>query len=167
MDESHRPSDRSRINWIGPAVALVVLGIVVAVALAKYTCQWGDLEEIRIEGEATGEILCSQSDLGYQPRSWLPTKVAVAVGGLVAATTLVLAAHRRWLAAAALVVLFAAATLGWFLPNGFRQPVRNGQAVCCGRAVDRSAVRASVAVSGFMIASTLVATDLVRHRRRS
>jgi energy-coupling factor transporter ATP-binding protein EcfA2 len=58
-------------------------------------------------------------------------------------------------------------TLGWFLPNGFRQPMRNGQATCCGRDADRGAVRASVAVSGLVIATTLVATDLVRHGRRA
>jgi hypothetical protein len=167
VDEADSTPSRRRIHAWAPAVALVALGIIVALALPKYTCRWGSVEEIRINGEATGEVLCSQSDLGYRPRSWLPTKVAVAVGGLVAAAALILAANRRLLAASALVVLFAAATLGWFLPNGFRQPVRNGQAVCCGRAVDRSVIRASVAVSGLIIATTLVATDLVRHRRRS
>lgn len=167
MNEADHASNRRRIRVWAPAVALVVLGIVVALALPKYTCRWGDLEEIRINAEATGEVLCSQSDLGYQPRSWLPTKAAIGVGGGVAAGALVLAAHRRWLAPSALVVLFAAATLGWFLPNGFRQPVRNGQAVCCGRTVDRTAVRASLAISGVAVAVTLAATDLVRHRRRS
>jgi hypothetical protein len=81
------------------------------------------------------------------------------------AAALVLATHRRWLTAPALVVLFVAGTLGWFLPNGFSQQMRNCQEVCCGRDVDRSAVRASVAVSGLVVAAMLVATDLVRHRR--
>ncbi|MGH2591423.1 MAG: hypothetical protein ACRDGW_11595 [Actinomycetota bacterium] len=148
-------------------MALVVAGIVVALALPKYTCRAGGLEEIRIDGDPTGEVECSQSDLGYQPRSWLPTKVAVGTGGLVAAGGLALGAQRRWLAASALVVLFAAGTLGWFLPNGSGQPMRGGQPVCCGRVVDRSAIRASVAVSGFVIAATLVAADVVRHRRRT
>lgn len=42
--------------------------------------------------------------------------------------------------------------------------MRNGQAVYCGRDVDRSAIRASVALSGLVVAAMLVATDLVRHR---
>lgn len=152
------------VGWL--VLGLIVAGVVVALLLPKYTCEWGNLEEIRINGEPT-EVLCIQSDLGYRPRSWLPTKVAVAFAGLAAAGALLLASRRRWLPALALGLLFAAATIGWFLPNGFRQPVRNGQPVCCGRTVDRSAVRASIATAGLVTATALVATDLIRRRRRS
>lgn len=79
--------------WL--AAGLVLAGVILAFALPEHTFQWGTLSEVRIEGEPTGEVVCSASDLGYRPRSWLPTKIAIASAGLVAASVVVLAVWRR------------------------------------------------------------------------
>jgi hypothetical protein len=88
------------------------------------TCDWGRLEEIRAAGEPEGEVLCIRSDLGYQPSSWLPTKIAVAAGGGVLAGVMVLAWRHHVFAGLALVVLFTAIMLAWYLPDGYRSPFR-------------------------------------------
>jgi hypothetical protein len=151
------------VAWL--AVAVAVTGIVVALALPMHTCAWGHLEELSGPGIPEGELICIRSDLGYQPSSWLPTKIAVATGGIVAGVALVLASRRHGLAAAALVVLFAAVTVAWFLPNGFDQPLRGGRPVCCGREVDRHDVRVGLVASGVMAAVVLLAMDAIRRTR--
>ena len=87
------------VPWLAGGVVLAGIGI--ALILPMYTCAWGDLEEIRTSAQGS-ELICIQSDLGYRPRSWLPTKIAVAVGGAVLAAATVLAARGRAAAASAL-----------------------------------------------------------------
>ena len=145
--------------------ASMVAGVAISLALPMYTCEWGRIEEIQAVGDPEIEITCLQSDLGYRPSSWLPTKIAVAAGGGVLAIAILLVARRRVLAACALLVLFVAITSAWFLPNGFEQPIRAGQPVCCGREVDRHDVRVGVVSLGTVAAIALLATDLSRTYR--
>jgi hypothetical protein len=75
-------------NRVVAAVAIAVMGAVVAIVLPMYTCRTGNLEFYG------GEPTCIASDLGYRPDSWLPTKITVAVAGLV--TALAILVWRRW-----------------------------------------------------------------------
>ena len=139
-------------------------GIAISLLLPMYTCEWGHLEEIRATGAGDAELICIQSDLGYRPQSWLPTKIAVASGAAASAAAILLAKRGHVLAATALIVLFAVITVAWFLPNGFRPPVRGEVGVP--HVVDRHEVRTALVAAGVVVALGLAFADVVRTRRR-
>lgn len=105
-------------------------------------------------------------DTGYRPRSWLPTKVVVAVGGVVAGLAILLWRRRR-LIAIGLLIAFAGLVTAWFIPDGFEQTMRNGHPVCCGRQISQGLLRAGVAAAGAGVGVLLVLQGLLRARRES
>jgi hypothetical protein len=78
-----------------------------------YTCSDPyKFEDIR--GPGAGPT-CIVSDMGYQPRSWLPTKITVAATGFVTAAFILLWTHRRRVAAMSVVVAFIVVAALWFI----------------------------------------------------
>lgn len=150
---------RPLIPWIAAAVAAT--GVVVAFALPTYTCRDGyRFENLRGAG---GGPSCSFSDVGYRPRSWLPTKVAVAAGSIVAGFAMLLWRRRR-LAAVGLLIAFAALVTAWFIPDGFEQTIRDGRPVCCGRAIGRGSLRLAVATVGAGLGGSVALLGFLRRR---
>lgn len=155
----------ARARRIAPWLAggVLVAGIAISLLLPMYTCEWGHLQEIRATGARDAELICIQSDLGYRPQSWLPTKIAVASGAAVLAVAILLIRRNHFFAALALVMLFAAITAAWFLPDGFRPPVRGEVGVP--HVVDRHEVRAALVATGVVVALGLAVADVFRTRR--
>ena len=147
----------------GLAAAVAATGVVAALALPTYTCRDGYQFENQ-EG-AGGGPTCFVSDVGYRPRSWRPTKVAVAAGGVVFGLAILLWRRRR-LVAIGLLIAFAALVTAWFIPDGFEQTMRNGRPVCCGREIGRGSLRAAVATAGAGLGALLAFLGLLRPRRR-
>lgn len=75
------------------AAAVAVVAMAVALLLPMYTCM-DPYEFEDIQGPGAGPT-CIVSDMGYTPDNWVPTKVTVAVAGIVAAIALVVWAQRR------------------------------------------------------------------------
>ncbi len=148
------------VGWL--AAALLVGGIAIALLLPMFTCEWGRLEAFQVAGRT--EITCIQSDLGYRPSSWLPTKIAVATGGLVAGAVLLFALRGHPHLAAGLVSVYACVTLAWFLPNGSRPPRANEPGVP--HVVDRHEGRVTLVAAGTVVAVGLVVVDVIKTRRR-
>ncbi len=148
-------------RWLVPGVAALVMGtgIVVALALPTYTCSKGH-RFYDLHGPGGGPI-CLRSDLGYRPRSWWPTKIVVAAGGVVAGMATLLWRRRR-LAAVGLIVVFAGLAVVWFIPDGYEEAMRNGRAVCCGREIDRAWLRTTVAAFGTGAGAGLILLALLR-----
>jgi hypothetical protein len=105
----------TRRSVLVPLVAgtALVLGILVAIALPMYTCM--DPYEFEEFPGPGGGPTCAVSDTGYTPQSWLPTKVTIGVGGLVAALAVVLWSLRRRIWAVALVGVYGVLAIAWFL----------------------------------------------------
>ena len=140
---------------------MAVTAVVVGLALPTYTCPHGyGLDTYRGESGPT----CSISDVGYRPRSWWPTKIAVAAGGVVAGLAIMLWRRRR-LVAIGLIVAFVALAVVWFIPDGYEQTVRDGQPVCCGREIGREWLRTGVVAIGAGVGVSLALLGLLRKRR--
>lgn len=109
--------DVTRQRLVIPLVAVVlVLGaFVVSLALPMYSCA-EPYEYEYIEGPGAGPV-CIIYDMGYRPRSWLPTKITVAGAGVMAALAVLLWRRRRS-AAVGLLVGFAVLAAGWFVLYG-------------------------------------------------
>lgn len=152
---------RERLTVPVTAAIVGVASVVVALALPMYTCRAGNRFE-NIHGPGGGPT-CLMSDVGYRPHSWLPTKVAVAVGGLVTAAAILLWRRRR-LVALGILVAFAAMTAAWFIPDGFEQTYRSGRPICCGHVIDRGWLRTLVGIAGSAGALLLVVSGVVRGR---
>lgn len=134
-------SRRSRARAL--AAILVLTGAIVALLLPTYTCPPPyKLVRLQLADPSSEEAVCSRSDIGYAPRSWNPTKIAVAAGGVALGIAILLGARRK-LTSLAAVLVYAALTIGWFLPNGYVQPTRSGVSVCRQREIDQSAWRAA------------------------
>lgn len=144
-------------------MAVAAAGVTIALMLPTYTCRDG----YRFENlpEPGGGPTCLVSDVGYRPRSWVPTKVAVAASGVVAGVAILLWRRRR-LVAIGLLVAFAALVTAWFIPDGFEQAMRSGRPVCCGREIGRGPLRAGVAAAGVCLGLSLALRGLLRARRR-
>jgi hypothetical protein len=91
----------------------------------------------------------------------MPTKIAIAAGGVVAAFAVLLWRRRR-MVAVGVVIAFLAITTAWFIPDGFEQTLRNGHSVCCGHVIDRNPLRMVVAIAGTIAALVLVVTGSFR-----
>lgn len=141
------------------ALSVALASVIVALVLPMYTCKAGyAFENQRGPG---GGPTCRVSDLGYRPRSWLPTKVAVAAGGVVTALAILLWRRRR-MVAFGIMIAFAAITVAWFIPDGFEQTFRNGHPACCGRVIDRTVLRVVVGLAGTAAALALVVAGFLR-----
>ena len=145
------------------AVAVAATSLIVALALPMYTCKGG--YRFEIDRGAGGGPTCWVSDVGYRPHSWVPTKIAVAAGGVVAAFVVLLWRRRR-MAAIGIAIAFAAMTTAWFIPDGFEQTFRNGHPVCCGHFIDRGALRVFVGVAGTAGALAFVVAGFLRGSTR-
>lgn len=139
------------------------MAIAVALLLPMYTCK-GSNEFEEWPGPGGGPT-CAVSDIGYRPRSWLPTKITIAAAGIVAAIAVVLWARRRQLVAIGLVVVFAAVAVPWFIQDGWEPTIRNGQPVCCGHEIDRGPLRAGIVVVGVAAGVGLAVAGVLRSRR--
>jgi hypothetical protein len=95
------------------AVAVAAVAVAIAIALPMYTCM-EPYEYEFIPGPGAGDT-CIISDMGYQPRSWLPTKITIGAAGIVAAFAIVLWSRRRRTQAIGLVVAFVAVAIAWFV----------------------------------------------------
>jgi hypothetical protein len=105
----------TRQHYLVAAVAagLIAAGILIALLLPMYTClDPYEFEDIR--GPGAGPT-CIVSDMGYTPRSWLPTKITTSAAGVAAAAFIVLWTRRRRLAATSVVVVFMVIAALWFL----------------------------------------------------
>ena len=104
-------------------------------------------------------------DTGYRPRSWLPIKITVAIGGAVVAVVIVLWRRRR-LVAIGMFIAFAALATAWFIPDGYVQTMREGRPVCCGMVIERGWLRTAVALIGTGSGGLFVLLGLL-HRVRT
>ena len=103
--------------------------------------------------------------MGYQPTSWLPTKITVAVAGIVIAVAILL--WRRWpLVSIGIVIAFVALAAPWFIEDGYEQTMRNARPVCCGREISREWLRTGIVVVGSVVGAVLAGIGFVRGRRR-
>jgi hypothetical protein len=143
-------------------MAVAAGGFVVALSLPMYTCRSG-YRFVDHSGAPGGEPSCMVSDVGYRPTSWLPIKITVAVGGVVAAIAILLWRHRG-LVAIGLLIAFAALAIPWFITDGYEQTMRGGRPVCCGRVIDREWLRTSVALVGASLGASLMLAGLLRPR---
>jgi membrane protease YdiL (CAAX protease family) len=103
--------------------------------------------------------------MGYRPTSWLPTKITVAVAGVVVAVAILLW-RRRPLVAIGIVIAFVAIAVPWFIEDGYEQTMQNGRPVCCGREISREWLRTGIVVVGSGAGAVVVGIGLVRGRRR-
>lgn len=92
---------------------MVAVSLAVAFLLPMYTCKEPyELEHLEAPGAGP---TCIVSDTGYRPRSWLPTKIAIAGAGIVTAVAVVLWSLTRRIEVFGLVAVFVALALGWYL----------------------------------------------------
>jgi hypothetical protein len=117
-----RTAVRARRHILGPvsrsvasvvAIAAVAFGVGIALLLPMYTCM-DPYEFEDIQGPGAGPT-CIVSDMGYRPRSWLPTKIAIAAAGVAAAAFIVLWTRKRRMAATGVVVAFIVVAAMWFI----------------------------------------------------
>lgn len=142
---------------------LVAGGVFIALVLPMYTCM--DPYEFEEFPGPGGGPTCSFTDTGYRPTSWLPTKITVAIAGVVAAIVVVLWARKQHLVAIGLLVAFAAVAAPWFIEDGWEETMRNGVRVCCGREIDRGPLRAGIVVFGVSVGTGLAIAGMARSRR--
>lgn len=106
--------DVTRQRLLIPLVAgvRVMAGVLISLALPMYACE-EPTEYEEIEGPGAGPT-CIVSDMGYRPRSWLPTKITIAGAGIVAALAVLLRPQRRTAAIGPLIG-FAVLAAAWFV----------------------------------------------------
>jgi hypothetical protein len=97
----------------GVAAVIAIGALATALLLPMYTCM--DPYEFEEFPGPGGDPTCAFTDMGYRPRSWLPTKITIGAAGIVVAVTVVLWTRRRRLLAVSLVVAFIALATGWFV----------------------------------------------------
>jgi hypothetical protein len=149
----------TRVQNRAVAAAIPVVGAVVALALPMCTCRTGSLEFYG------GEPSCIVSDVGYRPHGWLPTRITVAVAGLLIAVAILL--WRRWpRVSLGIVIAFVAIAAPWFIEDGYEQTMRNGRPVCCGREISREWLRTGIVVAGSVVGAVLAGIGFGRGWRR-
>jgi len=137
---------------------------VIALSLPMHVCRSGE-RFVDNTGQQGGGPTCMTSyDTGYRPHSWLPIKIAVAVGGAVVAVAILLWRRRR-LVAIGMLIAFAAIATAWFIPDGYVQTMRDGQPVCCGEVIKRGWLRTLVVVGGAGLGVLFVLLGLLHQKR--
>ena len=145
------------------AAAIAAMGAVTAIALPMFTCT--DPYEFEEFPGPGGGPTCAFTDMGYRPTSWLPTKITVAVAGLIIALAILL--WPRWpLVSTGIVIALAAIAAPWFIEDGYQQTMQNGRPVCCGREISREWLRTGIVVVGSLAGTVLAVIGFVRARRR-
>jgi hypothetical protein len=145
-------------------IVVLLVAILVACSLPSYTCKSG-YQLVDYSHLPGGGPACVNSVTGYWPRSWLPTKLTVLLGGHVVSSVILPLLPRRRLAAIGVLIAFAALAAPWFIQDGFEQTMRDGSPVCCGRVIDREWVRTSIPLVGTTLGVSLIVVDIRRARR--
>jgi hypothetical protein len=145
------------VHWVAGVIA--VSGVVVALSLPMYECGNGE-RFVNQSGAGGGPTCMTSYDTGYRPRSSLPIKIAVAIGGAVVAVAILLWPRRR-LVAIGVLTAFAAIVTAWFIPDGYVQTMSDGRPVCCGEIIDRGWLRTVVVAAGAGLGALAVLLGLL------
>lgn len=104
---------RQRLVVPMTAAVLVTGAFVIALVMPMYTCT--DPYEFGESPGPGGGPTCAFTDMGYRPKSWLPTKITICAAGIVMAVAVILWSRRRRLLAIGFAVAFFAVTTAWFI----------------------------------------------------